>query len=613
MKTSQECQSSEFVRQERTKMPNTSTHVSEHRVHLENSDSLNYYLDNGGDITERDEKGNTLLHVTIFYNKDDESKNGPLIEILLRRGADVNAKNMFCETPLYLAIWHSNDVALSLLLAAGAELVFKSENALHLAAEVGYVRNVELLLASPRCDKELINALDYDGYTPAYRAALTGHKFSLKNLALAGADLSFKGRDHTIMEVIFDEITRPEDWIVDLLDEGVTCEVGAQKHSYVVDLSILAPCTNERQLEILVDIIGAANLQEENVVLQHPLIEFLLILKWSKLCYFYYYVLVTYTVFALSLSFYGFSINKLLGGCKVCDVDEFYYRIEFYRWIATLSGFLIFCHVGLQCIMNPRKFLKFDNLLTMISLIAAIVVVVLGEYFGRLKDADAKGPDWMLQVLSFLLLFTWIELMSLLGRLPALGYYAIMFMSVLKNVLKVLSIFICLLLGFALSFSIQFHHSPEFSNPWKALVKTTVMMAGEFEYTDLFKSHSWENEYSLIIARFLFLLFIVLNSIVLMNLMIALAASDIQTLQVESHARKMKKQAYFLYHMEKVLLCKLLTSDYIPRLLARFLKSRSKIKTRYQINRSMRHSRNLPNRLIEHIKRIGKENKKVVH
>lgn len=38
------------------------------------------------------------------------------------------------------------------------------------------------------------------------------------------------------------------------------------------DLSVLAPESNERQLEVLVDLIGAANLQEENVVLQHPLI-----------------------------------------------------------------------------------------------------------------------------------------------------------------------------------------------------------------------------------------------------------------------------------------------------------------------------------------------------
>ncbi|XP_044747682.1 uncharacterized protein LOC123308931 isoform X2 [Coccinella septempunctata] len=480
-------------------MPNTSSHQSSHLPNIICIESLIQYLDDGGDVNQTDEMGNTLLHVTIFHNKAEKKKNEEIIEVLLGRGANPNLENKFGETPLYVAIWHSNNSAVANLLKAGAELVFQRENALHLAAEVGYVPNVELLLASSQfqSNTSLVNTLDYDGYSPAYRAALTGHKFSLKLLALAGADLSFKIKDRTIMEVIFDEITRPEDWFVDLLDEGITCEVDAQTHSYVVDLKVLAPNTNERQLEVLVDLIGAANLQEENVVLQHPLIE-------------------------------------------------------------------------------------------------------------------SDAPDWVLQVISVLLLFLWMELMSLLGRLPVLGYYAIMFTTVLKNVLKVLSIFICLLLGFALSFSIQFHNSPEFSNPWKALVKTTVMMAGEFEYSDLYSNTDSDNIYALILSRFLFLMFIVLNSIVLMNLMIALAASDIQTLQVQSHARKMKKQAYFLYHMEKLLLCKQLTASYVPSLIARFLRSRRRVKTRYEFTKSMRHSRYLPTTLIEHIKRIGKEHKKVL-
>lgn len=50
---------------------------------------------------------------------------------------------------------------------------------------------------------------------------------------------------------------------------------------------------------------------------------------------------------------------------------------------------------------------------------------------------ESAKPDWILQVISVLLLFLWMELMTLLGRLPALGYYAIMFTTVLKNVIKV--------------------------------------------------------------------------------------------------------------------------------------------------------------------------------
>lgn len=530
-------------------MSSTLSYESSHLPQLSRYETLFSYLTNGANVNGDDEMENTLLHVTIIHNKDQEENNETMIELLLDKGADINRENKFGETPLYVAIWHSNYKAVFQLLKAGASLVFKRENALHLAAEVGYVPNVELLLSSKQfqSNKNLVNALDYDGYSPSFRAALTGHKFSLKLLALAGGDLSFKVKDRTIMEVIFDEITTPEDWFLDLLDEGITCELDPQKHAYVVDLKVLAPETNERQLEVLVDLIGAANLEEENVVLQHPLIEFLLILKWSKLCYFYYYVLITYTIFALSLSFYGSSMNRMIGGCDGCNEESFFFDIVMYRGVAIVSGFLIACHNGLQCLLNPKKFLKFDNIITVLSLVTAIIVAVVGENVGQLREITK--PDWILQVLSVLLLFVWMELMSLLGKLPALGYYAIMFTTVLKNVLKVLAIFVCLLLGFALSFSIQFHNSPQFSSPWKALVKTTVMMAGEFEYSELYSTSEKDNEYASVLSRILFLMFIILNSIVLMNLMIALAASDIQTLQIQSHARKMKKQAYFLYHM----------------------------------------------------------------
>lgn len=85
--------------------------------------------------------------------------------------------------------------------------------------------------------------------------------------------------------------------------------------------------------------------------------------------------------------------------------------------------------------------------------------------------------------------------------------------------------FICLVIGFVLCFCIQFPKNNQFSNPWQSLVKTVVMMAGEFEYSELFED---EDQKVLVTSRFVFLLFILLSTIVLMNLMVGLAVSDIQ-------------------------------------------------------------------------------------
>jgi transient receptor potential cation channel subfamily A protein 1 len=81
-------------------------------------------------------------------------------------------------------------------------------------------------------------------------------------------------------------------------------------------------------------------------------------------------------------------------------------------------------------------------------------------------------------------------------------------------------------MGFAFSFCVQFHESVQFRNLWWSTVKTVVMMMGEYEYGELFPKN---DEMRLTAtSRIIFLVFVVLSSIVLMNLMIGLAVNDIQ-------------------------------------------------------------------------------------
>lgn len=78
-------------------------------------------------------------------------------------------------------------------------------------------------------------------------------------------------------------------------------------------------------------------------------------------------------------------------------------------------------------------------------------------------------------------------------------------------------------------------------------MKTVVMMMGEYEYGDLFPDESHphrsgeedansaggEKHFLRVTSRVVFLGFVVLASIVLMNLMIGLAVNDIQGLEKE--------------------------------------------------------------------------------
>lgn len=46
-------------------------------------------------------------------------------------------------------------------------------------------------------------------------------------------------------------------------------------------------------------------------------------------------------------------------------------------------------------------------------------------------------PQWILHCISLAILLAWMQMMLLIGRLPMCGYYALMFSTVLKNILKV--------------------------------------------------------------------------------------------------------------------------------------------------------------------------------
>lgn len=152
----------------------------------------------------------------------------------------------------------------------------------------------------------------------------------------------------------------------------------------------------------------------------------------------------------------------------------------------------------------------------------------------------------------------------------------------------------CLVIGFALSFSVQFHTYEQFQDPWRALVKTTVMMMGEFEYADLFADKS-DNGQTLRLpatSRVIFLMFIILSSIVLMNLMVGLAVSDIQGLQREGHAKRLAKQATFLSHLEIVLSHKFLKSDWFPSEIYRMLYKRRCLNTHLLLKPGMKDKEN---------------------
>lgn len=91
---------------------------------------------------------------------------------------------------------------------------------------------------------------------------------------------------------------------------------------------------------------------------------------------------------------------------------------------------------------------------------------------------------------------------------------------------------------------VQFKSEPPFETPWEAFVKTAVMMTSEFEYSSIFIEN--ENVAFPIFGRILFLVFLLMVGIVLMNLLVGLAVSDINSLETQGKMNRLRKQADFL-------------------------------------------------------------------
>lgn len=108
---------------------------------------------------------------------------------------------------------------------------------------------------------------------------------------------------------------------------------------------------------------------------------------------------------------------------------------------------------------------------------------------------------------------------------------------------------------------IQFKSKIPFEGPWAAFVKTMVMMTSEFDYVALFdEEHSKDLAASLIIVRVIFVIFLILAAIVLMNLMVGVAVNDINDLEVLGNIRRLAKQVEFLGTLDTLVYNKVFTT-----------------------------------------------------
>lgn len=287
-------------------------------------------------------------------------------------------------------------------------------------------------------------------------------------------------------------------------------------------------------------------------LLKHPVLTSFLHLKWFAIKRYYKVNLAFYIGFWAFLTVYTLLTFKIgVENSNVSltqeNVTEFStLKIPFsndtavFLWVMVL-GFLITLAFRelFQLISSPIAYItSLENWLE-ISLIVLTFILLLCE----MSCMSIRN-----QISAVVILLSWGELILLVGRHPALATHLEMFKRVTKNFLKFLVWYSILIVAFALSFYMLFKNDADvdnkFNDPSSATFKTIVMLTGEF---DTFGSLPFTLHP--IVSHALFLLFIFLIAIVLVNLLNGLAVSDTQAIRADAeivaHVSRVKLIHYF--------------------------------------------------------------------
>ncbi|EAY15979.1 ankyrin repeat protein, putative [Trichomonas vaginalis G3] len=146
---------------------------------------LKYFLSHGANINEKNENGETALHIAALNNSKETA------ELLISHGANINEKDNSKRTPLFDAAENNSKETAELLISHGANINEKDkygQTALHYAARFNSKETAELLISHGA----VINEKDKDGETTLRYAARFNSKEIAELLISHGANINEK-------------------------------------------------------------------------------------------------------------------------------------------------------------------------------------------------------------------------------------------------------------------------------------------------------------------------------------------------------------------------------------------------------------------------------------
>jgi ankyrin repeat protein len=498
----------------------------------------NFFCENIRDLPNPNPWYDEPYHSSLLEIACQMKKREMFVDILLDKGADPNIKNCVTGMPLIHATARSGnfEVLVKLLYNHKTDLSLtdnEDRTILHWLAGVserkpGDKQKIETSLKLFLCwiyiSKKGIDSPDSSGNTALITAVERGFQGRAKLLLSKGADVMVFEHGSKVL------LSASLSILEEILDD---CLLSNDKPVTSKDLQLRL---NNELLVIIVPRIAESQYLRD--LLTHPVISTFLNLKWQKIKFFFFLDVALYVIFLSFLTAYIlFSescdtvnntpvANKITSSKDVntSDMNDTISTsqpnelILHYLWY-FLKVFLIFQIVReiLQLIIYRWAYIiSLENWLEILLIIASFLT-----YSGLVDSMQVKC-----HLSAVALLLGWVELLLLTGRLPQLSLKLEMLKTVGLTFLNFMTGYVLLLIAFSLSFYILFRGSVErdgtviFANPFLSLQKTITMFAGEFDSSSLkFETFPYT-------SHVIFLLFIFLVPIILLNLLNGLAVSD---------------------------------------------------------------------------------------
>ena len=506
--------------------------------------------------------------------------NGRVVEFLLRMEQIEPNLTIGAEgrTPLLIAAHHGFFAIIDLMKriprvrfdcvheTSGKSVlheVFRADSAKNMFGEVNskasYAKCLKILLSSSYpshvdFEKQIDRVMNYreslDGNTALHYATMQADQELVKLLLRRGANMGVKNfRDKTPVQSILPSTL--EEFLNDYCVKGdgiITDEMYKVTFRY----DFLAPPILGREMETDDDADDSKRAlpetealwylsttsKQHRSLLKHPVIASFLWLKWQRIRTFYYVNLLLYVLFVSLLTTYIFLRYGGLNDSKEQKSDSG--GLKFLAVVIALLLIVLLIREIFQMLVSfKRYFFSPENLMELSIIVLSFVI---------LFDEDSS-VEMRRHLAAVVILFSWTETLVLIGRHPKLSTNVTMFTTVVSTFFRFLLWYGIIVLAFAIAFFLMFHDENYefFDRVWIAFVKTSAMFVGELEFSDIpFTSNA--------ISYAIFLAFIFLVVVVLMNLLNGLAVSDTGLIREEAEVVGWSSRVELITYTESMLL-----------------------------------------------------------